>query len=79
MPECLINPASLVNTSRYPLDSTEDPQYHKTLTVTRAQLVRDGCAVIPDFLSPLGLSRLLTEAEERRNRAYFSANTKTNV
>jgi len=79
MPECLINPASLVNTSRYPLDSTEDPQYQKTLTVTRAQLERDGCAVIPDFLSPLGLSRLLTEAEERRNRAYFSANTKTNV
>jgi len=79
MPECLINPASLVNTSHYPLDSTEDPQYQKILTVTRAQLDRDGCVVIPDFLSPLGLSRLLTEAEERRNRAYFSANTKTNV
>ena len=79
MPENSIDPASLVNTSRYPLDSTEDPQYQKTLTMTRAQLERDGCAVIPDFLSPLGLSRLLTEAEERRNRAYFSANTKTNV
>ena len=35
--------------------------------------------MIPDFLSPFGLSRLLAEAEERRKFAYFSANTKTNV
>ena len=35
--------------------------------------------MIPDFLSPLGLSWLLTEAEERRKSAYFSAITKTNV
>ena len=79
MPEHPINPASLVNTSRYPLDNTENPQYQKSLTLTRAQLKRDGCAVIPDFLNPFGLSRLLAEAEERRNLAYFSANTKTNV
>ncbi len=79
MPEHPINPASLVNTSRYPVDSAENPQHQKNLTLTRAQLKRDGCAVIPDFLSPLGLSQLLAEAEERRNLAYFSANTKTNV
>jgi len=79
MPEHPINPASLVNTSRYPVDSAENPQYQKNLTLTRARLERDGCAVIPDFLSPLGLSQLLAEAEERRNLAYFSANTKTNV
>ena len=35
--------------------------------------------MIPDFLSPLGLSKLLAEAEERRKFAYFSAITKTNV
>ena len=74
-----INPASLVNTSRYPVDSAENPQYQKNLTLTRARLERDGCAVIPDFLSPLGLSKLLAEAEERRKFAYFSAITKTNV
>ena len=79
MPECLIHPASLVNTSRYPLDSSENHQYQKTLTVTHTQLECDGCAAIPDFLSPLGLSRLLTEVEERRSLAYFSTNTKTNV
>ena len=79
MPEHPINPASLVNISRYPVDSTENPQHQKSLTLTRAQLKRDGCAVIPDFLSPFGLSRLLAEAEERRKFAYFSANTKTNV
>ena len=79
MPEHPINPASLVNTSRYPLDNTENPQYQKSLTLTRAQLKRDGCAVIPDFLNPFGLSRLLAEAEERRKSAYFSAITKTNV
>ncbi|MDP6950609.1 MAG: hypothetical protein QF783_05565, partial [Arenicellales bacterium] len=79
MPEHPINPASLVNISRYPVDSAENPQHQKSLTLTRAQLKRDGCAVIPDFLSPFGLSRLLAEAEERRKFAYFSANTKTNV
>ena len=35
--------------------------------------------MIPDFLSPLGLSKLLAEAEERRKFAYVSAITKTNV
>ena len=79
MPKLPIDPVSLIDTSHYPLGSPHDTRYQKSLTVTRAQLERDGCAVIPDFLSPLGLSQLLAEAEERRNRAYFSANTKTNV
>ena len=47
MPEPPINPASLVNTSRYPVDSVESPEHQKSLTLTRAQLERDGCAVIP--------------------------------
>ena len=47
MPEHPINPASLVNTSRYPVDSVENPEHQKSLTLTRAQLERDGCAVIP--------------------------------
>ena len=77
--EDAINAASLVNTSRYPVDRVDNPVHQKRLPLTRAQLARDGCAVIPDFLSPFGLSRLLSEAEERRKFAYFSANTKTNV
>ncbi|MBT5228125.1 MAG: arpA protein [Proteobacteria bacterium] len=79
MPKLPIDPASLIDTSHYPLGSPHDTRYQKSLTVTRTQLERDGCAVIPDFLSPLGLSWLLTEAEERRKSAYFSAITKTNV
>ena len=79
MPGPPVDPASLVNTSRYPLGSPHDTRYQNSLTVTRSQLERDGCAVIPDFLSPLGLSRLLAEAQDRRELAYFSASTKTNV
>ena len=79
MPGPPVDPASLVNTSRYPLGSPHDTRYQNNRTVTRSALERDGCAVIPDFLSPLGLSRLLAEAQDRRELAYFSASTKTNV
>jgi hypothetical protein len=74
-----IDPASLVNTSHYPLNYPDTPLYQKTLTAIRTQLKRDGCAVVSNFLSPLGLSQLLAEAEERRKFAYFSDKTNTNV
>ena len=79
MPEHPIHPASLVDIARYPLDNPQDDRYRNTLSLIRAQLEQDGCAVIPGFLSSLGLSRLLGEAKERRRLAYFSANKKTNV
>ena len=79
MPEHPINPASLVDIARYPLDNPQDARYRNTLSLIRAQLEQDGCAVIPGFLSSHGLSHLLDEAQERRELAYFSANTKTNV
>ena len=79
MPECLINPASLVDIARYPLDNPQDHRYCKTLSLIRARLEQDGCVVIPGFLSSFGLSRLLSEAKERQGLAYFSANKKTNV
>ena len=76
MPEHRIDPASLVDTARYPLDDPQDDRYRNTLSLIRPQLERDGCAVIPGFLSSHGLSHLLDEAEERRELAYFSANKK---
>ena len=69
----------LVNTSHYPLNYPRKPLYQKILTATRTQLKRDDCAVVSNFLSPLGLSQLLAEAEERRKFAYFSDKTNTNV
>ncbi len=79
MPEHPIDPASLVDIARYPLDNPQDDRYRNTLSLIRAQLEQDGCAVIPGFLSSHGLSHLLDEAQERRELAYFSANKKTNV
>ena len=79
MPEHRIDPASLVEIARYPLDNPQDDRYRNTLSLIRAQLERDGCAVIPGFLRSHGLSHLLGEAQERRELAYFSANKKTNV
>lgn len=64
-------PASLVNTSHYPLNYPRKPLYQRILTATRTQLKRDGCAVVLNFLSPLGLSKLLVETAERRK---FSEN-----
>ncbi len=79
MPEHPIDPASLVDIARYPLDNPQDDRYCKALSLIRARLEQDGCAVIPGFLSSRGLSHLLDEAQERRALAYFSANKKTNV
>ena len=79
MPEHPIDPASLVDIARYPLDNPQDDRYRNTLSLIRAQLAQDGRAVIPGFLSSRGLSHLLNEAQERRELAYFSANKKTNV
>ena len=79
MPEYPIDPASLVDIARYPLGNPQDDRYRKTLSLIWARLEQDGCAVIPGFLSSLGLSRLLDEAKERRELAYFSANKKSYV
>jgi len=70
MPEHPIDPASLVDIARYPLDNPQDDRYRNTLSLIRAQLEQDGCAVIPGFLSSRGLSHLLDEAQKRRELAY---------
>ena len=49
MPEHPIDPASLVDIARYPLDNPQDDRYRNTLSLIRAQLEQDGCAVIPGF------------------------------
>ena len=64
MPEHRIDPASLVDTARYPLDDPQDDRYRNTLSLIRPQLERDGCAVIPGFLVP---TDCLTYSMKQRN------------
>ena len=69
MPEHRIDPASLVDIARYPLDNPQDDRYRNTLSLIRAQLDQDGCAVIPGFLSSRGLL-IYSMKQERRELAY---------
>ena len=64
MPEHPIDPASLVDIARYPLDNPQDDRYRNTLALIRAQLEQDGCAVSPSFLSSHGLSQLMSFTEK---------------
>jgi len=76
---CLIDERSLLNAADYPIDETDHPTRETTIHKVRLSLANDGCAVIRNFLSPLGLKTLLNEAKARRDNAYFSDIRQTNV
>ena len=70
---------SLVNIDSYPIDRLDDVSRAEVIGEVRERLGVDGCAVLPGFLSGAGCDVLLTEAEQRRPSAYFSAHTDANV
>jgi hypothetical protein len=75
----LIDERSLLNAADYPIDEADHPARQTTIRKVGPALANDGCAVIRNFLSPLGLKTLLDEAKARRDKAYFSDICQTNV
>jgi len=70
----------LIDLNRYPI-ATPGPGRDAVLAAVRADLARDGCAVIKGFLTPEGVAALAAEAErvsgagyrsESRTNAYFT-------
>jgi hypothetical protein len=74
-----MRPVTLINHQRYPIDEADNPLRRQAVEQARAELARDGCALLKDFLSETGLSALLDEALERRPKAFFSEHKRTNA
>ena len=69
----------IINHDRYPIDDPGNPLRQAAIDRVRAELAEDGCAVVREFFSPVGLQALLDEAEVRKDRTYFSPKKECNV
>jgi hypothetical protein len=70
------NIADLIN---YPIDKPDSAEYKEIVNSVKAGLMGDGCSVLPNFLSSDGIDALVTEAEQRKSRAYYSPEKLCNV
>ena len=74
-----LNCAEIINHSQYPIDVNDDPRRQAAIDSVRAELAKDGCAVIRNFFSPAGIKALVDEAEDRKSSAYYSPKKECNV
>jgi len=72
------SPRELIDHARYPIDVPGE-RCDETIGHVRDELAGDGCAVLPGFLSEVGLARLLDEARERAPRAFYADRKAANV
>ncbi|MEY3361952.1 MAG: hypothetical protein RL531_1671 [Actinomycetota bacterium] len=57
------DPASLVDLARYPVDTPDSPAAVAAIATARADLARQGVAVLPGFLAPDALDAMVAEAD----------------
>ena len=69
----MVLPSSLIDLERYPIEQ-EGPARDKILSQVRADLAKDGCAVIKGFLSAQGVETLRKQAESVAERGHRSFN-----
>ena len=74
-----MNCSDIINRDRYPIDQIESAKRQTVVDEVRAELAKDGCAVIRDFFSHEGLAALVNEAEQRKTNAYYSPKKNCNV
>lgn len=67
------NTNDLINLQDYPIDQT-GPARDRVLARVQADLARDGCAVIKQFLTPAGVSALAKEADGVAENGHQSFN-----
>ena len=70
---------ALINHSQYPIDQKDSPIRQAVIARVQADLEKDGCALLKNFLSARGLEALLNEAQTRRPQAYFSEQKRTSA
>ena len=57
------DPASLVDLERYPIDAPDSPVAARAIADARADLARQGVAVLPGFLRPDAITTMVAEAD----------------
>jgi len=75
----IIDCQQIINSEICPVDDLANPKRQSVIDLIRTELAEDGCAIIRNFFSHAGLQLLLAEAEQRRDRAYYSPNKMCNV
>ncbi|KUJ80797.1 hypothetical protein AVO45_07130 [Ruegeria marisrubri] len=64
----------LIDLGRYPLDRPDSRAYRCLIDDLRRDLDDEGCAILPGFVHPKGVERLVAEAERVAPRAHRSFN-----
>jgi len=64
--------SGLVDIERYPLDRPDDSTLLATIEQARADLDREGCAVLRGFLREDRLTQLREECQELANKSFFN-------
>jgi len=67
-----VNIGEIIDLKTYPINQPDSDQYLKIVGNVRKGLAEDGCVVLPNFLSDSGLDALVSEAESRKSKAYYS-------
>ena len=65
----------LVDLERFALERTDAGERRALIDAARAELRRDGCAVIRDLLRPEAVERINQEIVERKSTTHYSAQT----
>jgi hypothetical protein len=75
----IIECQQIINSEICPVDDLDNPKRQSVIELIRTELAEDGCAIIRNFFSDAGLQLLLSEAEQRKQQAYYSPNKMCNV
>ena len=70
---------SLVNLSEYPINEPQCAQFNEVVQSVQSELDKDGCSVLSKFLTNKGLELIAQEAEQRKDKAFYSESKLCNV
>jgi hypothetical protein len=74
-----IKAETIVDLKTYPIDQPESAKYRSIVEGVKEGLSDDGCVVLPNFLSDIGLNALAMESEARKSQAYYSESKECNI
>ena len=69
----------ILDLEKYPIDQPNCNDYLAIIDSIKTALNEDGCAVLSNLLTEIGLSKLVRESEEKKSQAYFSDSKLCNV
>jgi hypothetical protein len=65
--------SNLVDIQRYPLHNSTGPRMAQVLDTIRADLAREGCAVLRGFLHPDALAQARAEGQQLATKSYYAS------